>query len=128
MYLFLLAAWALNSFGVWANPDGTTYAPSQLGVVKNIYVGKLSCAGRLLPNDYLQTWCYKGTRLVDNQMIDMSQTSVAFSTYENIGLNEPTAGISWLVARVEGNLDTVGYQIGYYADASKPTLLLSGQF
>ena len=119
--------WILSSFGKWANPDGTIYPESKLMVPRNLVVGKLDCAGRLLDLERFQSWCFKGTRLVYNQITDISNSGVATSYYYDNKPNEVDAMITWMVAFIEGNPKTVSYQVTYIVgEVEKP--YLSGIF
>lgn len=120
-HLFASFLWILSSFGTWANPDGTIYPESKIMVTRNILVGKLDCAGRLLDYEHFQSWCFKGTRLVYNQVTDISKSTVATSYYYDNKPDEVDAMITWLVAFVEGNPKTVSYQVSYMvAGVEKP--------
>ncbi len=127
MNIFLLA-WSFSSFGFWANPEATVYPPSQIGVARNIQVGKMACAARLLDLEHVHAWCYKGTRLVNQQVQDISNEGVATIYYYDNKPGETDALITWLVAYVEGNPKTVAYQVTWATDPSKPQHQLSGQF
>ena len=114
MYLALASfLWVLSSFGVWANPAGTIYPESQIMVARNLIVGKLTCAGRLTDYEHFQSWCFNGLRLVTNQLIDISKSTVATVTYYDNHLNEVDAELTWMIAFVEGNPKTVAYQVAY---------------
>ncbi len=126
----LLGGWTLNGFGTWANPEGTIYPDSQIGVVKNVFVGKLSCAARLLPGSQFQAWCAKGNVIVWNQVNSLTGTAVISADYTDHRPNEPDAVISWVVAYVEGNPKTVGYRVDFTADSAdgNPPKTIDGQF
>ncbi len=125
--LFFLA-WTMSSWGTWANPNGTVYPDSQINVARNIQVGKLSCAARLLDLEHVYAWCYKGTRVVNQQVIDISNQGVATIEYYDNKPGEPDCAITWLVAFVEGNPRTVAYNVAWFTDSAKPQHQLSGQF
>jgi hypothetical protein len=128
MRSIILAAWVLNTFGFWGNPTAAVYPDSTIGAVRNITAGKLKCGGRLNDIGHLQTWCYKGAVIVWNSVQDFSNGGVANAYYYDNKPNETDAYVAWLVAYVEGNPKTVGYQISYAPDPAQPPVSISGQF
>jgi len=67
---------------------------SQLGVVKNIQVGKLSCAGRLVAPTQFQGWCYKSAKLVINMVAEFGASDFVW-TYLEDSPNEIFARLTW---------------------------------
>ena len=67
---------------------------SQLGVVKNIQAGKLSCAGRLVAPTQFQGWCYKSGKLVINTVAEFSDADYTWN-YSDDSINEIFAGLKW---------------------------------
>ena len=126
----LLGGLTLNMNGNWANPDGTIYPDSQIGIVKNVFVGKISCAARLVAQDQIQAWCSKNNLIVWNQVNNLANSGVVSLGYQDHRPNEPDASIQFLVAYVEGNPRTVAYHIDYTPDAANgnPQQTIDGQF
>lgn len=126
-YIPVFLLWVLSSFGLWANPEAKTYEPSKIGVIKTVIVGKMDCSGRLIDIEHFQSWCIKAGRVVYNQVSDMHDNSVVTAEYYDNKPNEKDAMILWMLAYIEGNPKTVGYQIAYSIDGFERPVL-SGQF
>lgn len=123
--LFATVLYLWSSF--WANPAQLVYPPSNIGVTKNIFVGKLNCAARLNDIEHFQHWCIKNNKVTQNQVIDIKNWKVVYTDVIDDTPLEEYARITWFVAYVEGNPNTVAYQVAYTI-GDQLTRTLYGQF
>ncbi len=128
-----LVAFTFLCYGFWANPQAVQYPPSEAGSVKNIFVGKLTCAARLNDATHVQFWCIKDGVVIHNELNALNATTaLTFGYADDISQTFPDpveapAWIRWIVANVELSPGTVSYQVGYSVGGA-PEKMLSGQF
>jgi hypothetical protein len=127
MLQLLLFTWMFSTIGFWANPEKIVYPPSKIGLVRNVFAGKLTCSGRLLDIDHFQSWCVKNGKVVQNQVSDISANSVVQISFNDNRGDEVDVSILWWVASVEFNPQTIGYQIAMMV-GGKEQPMISGQF
>lgn len=131
--IYSIWTYAIICLGFWANPEQVQYPPSEIGAVRNVFVGKLSCAARLNDLTHVQFWCSKNGEIVHNEINKLS-TVVAITVGYADTLQqtfpdpvEDIAWVRWIFAYPELNPTTVSYQVGY-GIGKNPEKMLSGQF
>jgi hypothetical protein len=94
--------------------------------VKNVYVGSMACAGRLTAPTKFQSWCYKGSVLVVNTIMDFTDSQVIFD-YSDITDPKNIARVVWTVNIFDG-LDAVAAYRIVITVGSNPPLEMDGVF
>lgn len=128
-----IIAFTLITLGFWANPAQTVYPPSQIGVVKTVFVGKMDCSARLNDLTHVQFWCLKSGRVVHNEVNELSTVTAVTAGYSDPITQtfpdpvEAPACIRWIFAYPEFNPQTVSYQVMYSIN-NAPEKMLWGQF
>ncbi len=124
-----LASLIMSTTGHWQADPAQTYVPSQIGIAKNVFVGKLTCGGRLIDLVHFQMWCYNlGGKVVHNEITEIIDGGCVCATYYDRKPNEQDAEITWMVAAVEGHPQTLAYQISYWSGTQANQKMLQGPF
>jgi hypothetical protein len=78
----------------------------QMTPAKNVIVGDMNCAGRMLGPTTFHNWCYKGGKLVINSAIEMVGDVNTTYFADSISNNQ----IQWVITTP--NLYTVNFRVG----------------
>lgn len=120
---------AAQSTGWWVSQDpAVSYPDSQIGNTRSLMVGKLDCSARLLDLQKIQTYCFKGTVLVDNHVSALDTKSAITVNYFDTHVGEQDADITWLFAFPDGFPKTVKYQVAWWTGTNQNARMLQGQF
>lgn len=68
----------------------------QVTPARNVQVGPLSCAGRMLGPTTFQHWCYKGGKIVINQVVEILEGTI-YAFYADSAIDPKASMILWVV-------------------------------